>query len=522
MSLSNQTQTSASTLFIDLATFSELESFTYGGKDAVTLFVASVQKANWFSFVPITLRHTSGTPDFGQQNVTAAVNRSGDYVLNVWFRAAIPLIGLKAAATGNYNKDAGVAWTNNLIHNLISKCNIAFNELVVQEFDNYFLDVTKAFKINASKKVGYSNMIGDVSSMTTLRGNPTSTIDAYRGPVGDGAYRSVPLPFWFCEDSGVALPVAALPFNDVKITYTFRNWSELIVISGGTQLFGGTPYYPTTSDVVIYSSTGPTSAYPALQDPQTFAHYAVVHNDERIKMGDAPRDVLITQVQIGQSYAVRDVTQRNTIDIRFAHSIIALFFMLENTSLQSIGGGGSGTNSAGLYGREGSNYTTQSSLAITNVINTVLLKAPSETAPFYGSDPIYYTQLLYENTPRYSMSSDYYMWIAPFYFAEAVPEETGYHMISYSLKTFSYDPAGSTNYGKLSNVSIVHDFSQDCKDASNLTTPTGYNLDGSKCNLKFNKNGVIDVFPQTYRAITIALNRNIARISNGSLGHPSL
>jgi hypothetical protein len=505
MSLANQTQTSASTLFIDLATFSELESFTYGGKDAVTLFVASVQKANWFSFVPITLRHTSGTPTFGAQNVTASVNRSGDYVLNVWFRAQIPLIGLRA---GNaYNTDAGVAWTNNLMHNLIAKCNIAFNELVVQEFDNYYLDVLRAYKLNASKRIGYDNMIGQVNSMTQLHGNPTSTNLSYKGAVGDGSYRSVPLPFWFCEDSGVALPVAALPFNDVKITYTFRPFRELIVVSGGTT--GGT-YYPTVSDVVKYDdAVTPGTAAPELVDPQTFAHYAVVHNDERVKMGDAPRDVLITQVQIGQSYAVTDVTRRTVIDVRFSHSIIALFFMIENTSLVNF--------SSGQLGREGSNYTTQSALACIEPST-----APSLTAPILGSDPILYTQLLYENTPRYSMSADYYMWISPYYFAEAIPKETGYHMISYSLKTFSADPMGSTNYGKLSNVSIVHDFSNDCKNAA-ADAPKGYDNNGNADNsLTICSAAVRPAFKQNFRAITLAINRNVARIANGSLGHPSL
>ena len=59
----------AANLFIDLATFSELEGFLYGGPMAVTWFVAAVQKANWFSFLPISLRVT-GTVDFGQKNVS--------------------------------------------------------------------------------------------------------------------------------------------------------------------------------------------------------------------------------------------------------------------------------------------------------------------------------------------------------------------------------------------------------------------------------------------------------------------
>jgi hypothetical protein len=96
-------------------------------------------------------------------------------------------------------------------------------------------------------------------------------------------------------------------------------------------------------------------------------------------------------------------------------------------------------------------------------------------------------------------------------------------MISYSLKTFSADPMGSTNYGKLSNVSIVHDFSQDCKNAASATAPTGYDFNGNAGTaLTFCSAAVRPIFPQNYRAITLSINRNVARIANGSLGHPSL
>jgi len=133
----------ASHLFIDLATFSEIEGFLYGGPDAVTWFVAAVQKANWMSFLPITLRHI-GTIDFGQKNVSASVNRSGDYVLHLWFRTQIPQLELVQSFVQGQNagiySDSSIRWTRNLMHNLFEKVNISFNELVVQEFDNYWLD----------------------------------------------------------------------------------------------------------------------------------------------------------------------------------------------------------------------------------------------------------------------------------------------------------------------------------------------------------------------------------------------
>ena len=63
--------------FVDLATFSDPESFLYGGLESVTYFIRAVKKANWFSFVHINLKHQDGTPNFGN-SFSASVNRSGD------------------------------------------------------------------------------------------------------------------------------------------------------------------------------------------------------------------------------------------------------------------------------------------------------------------------------------------------------------------------------------------------------------------------------------------------------------
>ena len=128
-----QNSVSTSTVFIDLATFSEPEGFIYGGPKAITWFVRGVQKSNWFSFIPVVLRN-EGTHDFGAQHSSVSVNRSGDYVLNVWFRAQIPQIYLRIEATNPalaIGDPSKLAWTRNLMHNLFSHISITFNELTV-------------------------------------------------------------------------------------------------------------------------------------------------------------------------------------------------------------------------------------------------------------------------------------------------------------------------------------------------------------------------------------------------------
>ena len=76
------------------------------------------------------------------------------------------------------------------------------------------MDFHYQFKISASKRAGYRNMIGDVASLTDYVGLGV--------PLGTESYINVRFPLWFSVDSGRALPVAALPFNETKINYELQ------------------------------------------------------------------------------------------------------------------------------------------------------------------------------------------------------------------------------------------------------------------------------------------------------------
>ena len=55
---------SPSICFVDLATFSEVTGFLYGGPMASTWFVAGIIKANWFATVNVPLRSIGVAPIF--------------------------------------------------------------------------------------------------------------------------------------------------------------------------------------------------------------------------------------------------------------------------------------------------------------------------------------------------------------------------------------------------------------------------------------------------------------------------
>ena len=387
------------------------------------------------------------------------------------------------------------------MHNLFSHISITFNELTVQEFDNYFLDANAFFTLPASKLLGYRNMIGDIEAMTAFAegGDPNDPTNLPTS-LGTGGFFQIPLPFWFSLDSGVALPIAALPFNDVKINYTFRRWQELLILEKHIADNAVNPN-PSMNDIYVWKST---TQQPALIRPGTWVHYAVVHNDERVKMGDAPRDMLIKQTQTIGRKAMNDLTSISSQDLRLSHSIYSFYFMAQNISVLQLGD----------QGGEWSNYTTE---------------APYTSVDAKGVDPISQAALKYESTMRVILGSDYYSLIVPYYYSIAIPEDTGYHMYSYALNQCLYNPSGSTNYSKLANVTL--------EVTPSLAAMNAGGMGPSSIGVPLRSDGLtalkwwqqtdpndpdVTAFAQHFVGIFVANNWNIARVANGSLGHPTL
>jgi hypothetical protein len=455
--------------FIDLATFDEIEKYLYGGHDATAYFVRETRKATWFTQVPVVLSRAAGSPAFGQE-WSVAISRAGDYMLQTWLRMNTPRVEIK----DQQDKTGCIRWTRNLMHNIIRECSITFNDLIAARFDNYHLDFWAAFTVPEGKRNGYNNMIGNLDDLIQPRQVlPSMTLN-------------LPLPFFYSRDSGVALPTAALPYNEMRINFYFRDWTHLLIYEDGPTAAAGSTGPDRRKPV---SAEYLKDGTPVLGNTQVWANYAIVSNDERKRMACAPRDILIEQVQTAPRQSFTPATNsQQSFDIRFSHAIKVLFFAVRNTTSMA----------------EHSNYLTHSPYTVISASGPTGFVNGSNTTtwtPLGGADPIVQTSLIYENTNRLAqMGSDYFSLVNPWYHAPVIPTETGYHSYSYSLDFISLDPMGSTNYGKLTNVSIVPEASSQAKAAAELSGTA----------------------KQTYEFIVTAINNNIIRVSGGALGFPVL
>lgn len=521
--------------FIDLATYDELEKYFYSAdSDAVTYFVRQTRKSSWFTQIP-TKFSTIGQGDFGLNGWTVTIARGGDYLLNAWLRVTTPAV--TASGTTQYS------WVKNLMHNLVDYVEIKFNDLTVQRIDHYVFDFLSEIMIPSDQKRSYREMTG--YGNTVLDRNGKSQFIA--GLDASVAHElNLPLPFFFSRDTGVALPCAALPYNEMKLVFNFRPITDLLVkntidiptritstgvapsagfigsASGTAGVAGGlqSQVMATTSDTNVANAK--------LSNVEVWGTYAMVSNVERAMMAKTARNIIIEQYFTTSPTSIVNDGSFST-DIRFAHAIKALFVAARSTDASfQLSASGFNTNASSPHelptltlasgnldkanqpGWDVSDRGINGHIVHNSIANgggyggarwsnysKIDVATEWSTGHVSRTNPIKDLTLTYENTKRLdAMRPEYFQNIVPYYTAVSAPEEDGINLYSYALDMSAVDPMGSTNFGKLTTVSITANM------VANYKKGTTTNSD--------------------VQMLIACVNHNVVRISGGALGFPIL
>lgn len=397
--------------FIDLATIDMIEElFLFAeNADRVSYFVRTSTPCTPFTIVPVPLQcHGSKSftaSDAAQQ--THTISRAGDYLLHTWLRVELPAL--------TAHTDYEIAYCPKLLHNLINTAQGTFNDMTLTSvLDTQILDAWAAFHVDGSKLDAYNEMIGNTDDLTTL------------APSLPAKSLNLPLPFFWSADTGKSLPTAALPYNDISVKVSYNTLASCL-----------------RSAAVATGAAGTVAAaLPTLGTQKVSAtlwgEYSIVSGDERQMMAAAPRDMVVDFWQAAPEKAFASPTAgvSQHIDIRFGGSVKALYAAARNSS------------------NIGSCYTTSapSSEQGGGGAGDVVTVAAS------GSSAIDELHLQYENTSRAHVPADVASLVTPYYRAPSVnrsADHVGWQMVSYTLDAGSQDPAGSTNYGKLTNTSFA-------------------------------------------------------------------
>lgn len=382
--MSSSNANNASLLYVDLSTqISEDSLAVFGGADAVNIFVSVFRKVINHSPIPIAHRLYSGTANFNN-SVEFSITRVGDYVTHSWLRVVFPAISTGGTGT--------CRWTDDLMQSLISHLSFTFTDLEVYKFDHHFINFWANHTVPESKWNAYQRMIGNNGALNVLAGTQAQTA------------LQVPLPMFYARRSddgaNAALPVASVPFNELRCKIDFRNYSDLIEYGGGATSANLSPATPTLVRVEMWSN------------------YVIVPVEHRVVMSKIERDYWIEQVQTSYTTFTTTAGTTNSHDVRHPYIVKYFAFAVQNQATAT----------------RFTDYTS------------ALIKAS-------GSDTIDTASLLYDNTARLSsMPVDYFAFTEAFYKWPAVSRDVGWYSYSYAHDPFSVKHTGGTNLSVLANT----------------------------------------------------------------------
>ena len=193
----------------------------------------------------------NGQADFGRR-VTCTVSRNGDLAYRTYLQVTLPEINQQMnpeftagdwtpVPNSNKNFKGGVyaRWLDFPGEQLISQVEV---EIGGQRIDRQYGDwmhIWNQLTLSAEQERGYYQMVGNTTQLTYVTDPHFNSVD---GPCTANAPRQVcaprnalpettlyvPFQFWYCRNPGLALPLIALQYHEVRINLDLRPIDECL------------------------------------------------------------------------------------------------------------------------------------------------------------------------------------------------------------------------------------------------------------------------------------------------------
>jgi hypothetical protein len=250
-----------------------MQLVAYGAQD---VYITGNPQITYFKVV--YRRHTNFSVEAIEQTIDSAkpggkytvnVTRNGDLATNSCLK-----VKLAAVTKGELTGVDEIAWVRRLGHAMIRQVKIEIGGSTIDSHIGTWLDLWYELTHKQEQDRGYAAMIGDVPELTALKdvsaaaSSSTAVLPEYT------VY--VPFQFWFCRNSGLALPLIALQYHEVRFHVELENITKLLNWRG---------------------ATAPALNQYSFKAASVMVDYVYLDSEERRKFAQVGHEYLIEEVQ---------------------------------------------------------------------------------------------------------------------------------------------------------------------------------------------------------------------------------
>ena len=489
-----------------------MQLVAYGAQDVfltgtpeITFWKVSYRRHTNFAMESIE-QTFSGQADFGRR-VTCTISRNGDLCYRTYLQVTLPEIN---QSMSNPVNSVYARWLDFIGEQLIAQVEV---EIGGQRIDRQYGDwmhIWNQLTMSATQIKAYWKMIGNTTQLSYITdptfANISGPCSSAGGPGQVCAPRNalpettlyIPLLFWFCRNPGLALPLIALQYHEVKINIDFRPIGECLWAVGNMSAASG--------------SQAVSAAYQqSLVAASLYIDYIFLDTDERRKMAQNPHEYLIEQLQFTGDESVG--SSSNKIKLNFNHPCKELIWVVQPDSnvdyCSSLEGGQtlyktlgaqpfnytdaidalpnaihayggpaetSGSNAfisgglfedAGANDYDGSNVGEWGNASYANFqsqgagagsfvsdAGTFVLAETALDMHCWGENPVVTAKLQLNGQDRFSeREGSYFDVVQPFQHHTRHPD-TGINVYSFALRPEEHQPSGSCNFSRIDNATL--------------------------------------------------------------------
>jgi len=293
--------------------------------------------------------------------------------------------------------DTLCAWTRNLGHIMIRNVEVEIGGQRIDRQYGEWLTIFAELTLQPGLVAGYAEMIGNTADMFTFSNSlPAKTL-------------YIPLQFWFNRNPGLALPLIALQYHEVKINIEFRPLSNLLQCK---------------NNELDQPEAGPTGI--SMQAASLYVDYVYLDTDERRRFAQVSHEYLIEQLQYTGEESISNA--HNKIRLNFNHPVKELVWVARLASAEA--------------NNQWSNFTT-------GVLGS---------EAYAGGNPMIGAKLQLNGHDRFSWrQSRYFNLVQPYQHHTNIPA-TGIYVYSFGWKPEEHQPSGTANFSRIDNATFQMTF----------------------------------------------------------------